>query len=711
MKRALPFWRHWFVFQRGWKRQLSFGLLMALAWPGTAQEVLQSSPEYSREASRLRQAPPQQYNFTRAQLRDVLRFLAEDAGINYMALPESEGDQDKLITFSIEAPPFVALETVANTYGVALLLDQGVWHMRPLDDKQLIGRVYHIKYHTQEQVTAAAMSGGTGGAFGPASSTLGSNVDGSNGISGGLTGGGYYGGYGSGAQMDLQGGPVAHLASDAKELVEAVERILGIPTSGWDANITRKDVTVDDFGRDPMRMPQRTYQTADEQVEKPRVGETKPAVFWNSDTNTLYVIATRQQHQLVERYLESIDRPQPLIAVEVKLFETSKNPSKEFGIDWEETLGDGIPFEFNPATPEGLMLRDGDGSELDPNAMNRWAGYLDWRDPSKSMYPRGAILSGSSVRARIRALLRDTETTSTSYPRVLTQNNREVVIRNVINEPVLGGNTINNTSGSAISSNSIQYLPIGTTINVLPKIMSDGTIKMTLNLQVSSIIGSKIINGNEYPIASSQLFTAPLKVESGYTVAIAGLDQARDAKGGRGVPVLSRIPILGYAFKSTNRSREMKSLMMFITPTVLSNDTEGVGEQPVSVLPVRKSDPKIDPPQIYADGSLVGGLEKLDNAIMWADRQERYLRRMIVENRNDKSTLKDIELLKRVVVALENYLQTEWQKQPDSSQLALQADTLSKLKTRVFSLGRDHWRNSYPNVSGHWSGGAGGTRE
>jgi hypothetical protein len=34
---------------------------------------------------------------------------------------------------------------VANTYGVALIYDGGIWHMRPLDDKQLIGRTYHIK--------------------------------------------------------------------------------------------------------------------------------------------------------------------------------------------------------------------------------------------------------------------------------------------------------------------------------------------------------------------------------------------------------------------------------------------------------------------------------------------------------------------------------------------------------------------------------------
>ena len=44
----------------------------------------------------------------------------------------------------------------------------------------------------------------------------------------------------------------------------------------------------------------------------------------------------------------------------------------------------------------------------------------------------------------------------------------------------------------------------------------------------SDIVGTEVINGNPYPIASSRVYTAPITVESGYTVAISGLDAAEE---------------------------------------------------------------------------------------------------------------------------------------------------------------------------------------
>src|SRR4029079_16222409 len=48
----------------------------------------------------------------------------------------------------------------------------------------------------------------------------------------------------------------------------------------------------------------------------------KPKVIWKSDSNTLYVVATRLQHMWVEGFLAAAARPQPLIAIEIKFFET-----------------------------------------------------------------------------------------------------------------------------------------------------------------------------------------------------------------------------------------------------------------------------------------------------------------------------------------------------------------------------------------------------
>jgi len=291
---------------------------------------------------------------------------------------------------------------------------------------------------------------------------------------------------------------------------------------------------------------------------------------------------------------------------------------------------------------------------------------------------------------------------STSYPRVLTKNNREVVIRNVVNKPVLAASSSTTPGVGGTTTASIQYLPIGTTINVLPKVKSDGTVEMTVSLQLSNIIGSEIIGGNPYPVASSRLYTAPLKVESGYTVAIAGLDEAFDSKEGTGLPVLSKIPLIGNAFKNTQRERSKKTLLMFITPTVLENDTAGVGETPASTMPLRKEDPKVPAPQIYADGSLVGGLEKLPQAILWADRQERYLGQLIAEQRGGPATVKDIALLRRVITALQNYMVAVEKAHPNlADQLAVHEDNLSRIRTRTWQLKCENWRNSYTDFLGH----------
>ncbi|MGI8602005.1 MAG: type II secretion system protein GspD [Verrucomicrobiales bacterium] len=651
-----------------------------------AQLVLQSSPEYQSVASRLRDGKIQEYNFTRAQLRDVLRFLAEDAGVSFMALPESEGDKDKLITFKVNTSPFLALETVANTYGVALIYDNGIWHMRPLDDKQLIGRTYHIKYNSQELVTTVQSGNDPFGPMGRAAQIANMGATDAMGASSASAG---ESAMGASTNINLQGGPIGHLAANADELVKDIKEILGIPTRGFDAITTRNDVTVDDFGKDPMHTPQKTYNTAEEVGEETKDKDSEPAVFWNSDTNNLFIVCTRQQHQLVEAYLSSVDRPQPLIAVEVKFFETTRDPRKQMGVDWSETLDGGIPVNFSQATADGEILPD-------------WNMFLNFDDPSNNKYPEGAVLSTRSANIKIQALLADRQTTSVSYPRVLTQNNREVVIRNVVNKPVLAASASTTPGLGGTTTQTIQYLPIGTTINILPKVLSDGTVALTVNLQLSNIIGSEIIGGNAYPVATSRLYTAPLKVESGYTVAIAGLDEAFDSREGTGVPFLSKIPIIGLAFKNTQRERSKKSLMMFITPTVLSNDTEGISETPQSTLPVRKEDPARRAPQFYPDGTLAGGPAAIGEAVAWADRQERYLRKLIEEHRHSDRTSKDITLLRKVCSALIEYIEREKQAYPsEADRLDLQQWNVQCIKDRALTLRIEKWRNSFSDFLGH----------
>lgn len=96
------------------------------------------------QAAKLRAARPQQYDFSKAILGDVLRYLASDAGLKFISLPDDHPASKKLVTFSLKDSPFTVLETISKANGLMLVLDKGVWHIRPSDDADLISRTYPL---------------------------------------------------------------------------------------------------------------------------------------------------------------------------------------------------------------------------------------------------------------------------------------------------------------------------------------------------------------------------------------------------------------------------------------------------------------------------------------------------------------------------------------------------------------------------------------
>jgi hypothetical protein len=542
--------------------------------------ALLNSPAYEAAAAPLRNAPPRQYNFSKAVLGDVMRLMAEDAQIGFFGLPETNGTADNLVTFTLNASPFSALETLAKANGVALIYDGGIWYLRPANDQELIGRIYEINYNAQELVTKNNQSGGGGGGgtVGGGGAVGGGGGGFGGGGGGGFGGGGFGGGAGA-AGLNLQGAP-DFFVTEPSRILEDVQNILNIPTSGGVANFA-PTASVDNVAQ----LSVGGFQGQPDLVVRQPVaaggavggGETsnQSKVIWNSDSNTLYVVATRQQHQWIEAYLASADRPQPMIAVEVKFIETGRDPSSDLGIDWNGVLGQ-----------NGLQVNLSEASG--PLDLNNVAGYS---------LPT-AVLSYSDLNLKLRAIYNDRKTRMVSYPRMVTLDNREVSFRSVVNQPVLGSSASASLGAGATQTSAVEYLPIGTVINVLPKRMSGDKILLNVSVTVSDIIGTEIINGNPFPIATSRVYTAPLTVQSGFTVAISGLDAARVDENESGVPILGRLPVIGYAFKNRKQDRNRQHLMMLITPVALNHGTEGLTEKPITREPW-KAAPSVHQPVAY----------------------------------------------------------------------------------------------------------------
>jgi len=600
----------------------------------------------NRDASRLRSMPPQSFTFDRSSLRDVLRLLAEDAGIPYVGIPEHSPKAQRLVTFKMTASPFAALEAVCRQNDIKLTYQDGVWFMGVGDanlerarkaeqENELVGVVYQLKYDPVDVVDFR---------------------DGAGGMSGGAAGGGSSA---TTPQLPLQNSQRVFEAK-APRIVNEIRVMLGMKPLeyGDTGQVTDPEATAGTEGQSMMIPPfdgesagaaAEGGAAAGQSLFPVYIPPQKPQVIYNSDTNILWVVATRKQHKWVADYLSRVDKPQDLIAIEVKFFETNKNPQTDFGINWENVLGgDGLTVTGSGAvggSPLGTI--DGSNGAVTFNA------------------PYSAVLNVQQVSLALQAFARDREGSLVQYPRVLTINNREVAITSAENTPINSGvQTVQSGGTSSQPVGTLEYLPTGTQINILPKAVGKSQIALTVAITISSIIDQVPLNlgtgVNQYPVTAERVYNASLQVDSGYTLAVGGLEKSTDLRSTGGVPLLKDIPGVGYLFKNKTRDRSRSNLIIFITPYVITDParTPGISENPESTIPIR---PGVPPPAptFAPDGQLVGGAGALPGAFSWLEYQLKYFRQINKEARDDAKTINDLRGVIERARALSNYLQAQ----------------------------------------------------
>jgi hypothetical protein len=161
---------------------------------------------------------------------------------------------------------------------------------------------------------------------------------------------------------------------------------------------------------------------------------------------------------------------------------------------------------------------------------------------------------------------------------------------------------------------------------------------------------------------------AALQVDPGYTLAVGGLEEASDGLNRNGIPLLQDIPELGYLFSSQGRRQRKRNLIIFITPTVVYNRTEtaGITDIPISTLPQRPgSVPR--PPAFTPDGQLVGGVDAVNEAILWLEYQLKFYQELDRESRVDRNTVEALRGIMRTALMIQAHLPVLAQTRPDQA--------------------------------------------
>jgi general secretion pathway protein D len=118
---------------------------------------------------------------------------------------------------------------------------------------------------------------------------------------------------------------------------------------------------------------------------------------------------------------------------------------------------------------------------------------------------------------------------------------------------------------------TIQYLPVGTTLTITPTINTDGYVNMDV-VQTNNDVSSNLLF--DAPIINQREAQTSVFVRDGQTTVIGGLSDNSSEETTSGIPFLSRLPLLGWLFGNTRTSNRSTELFLFLTPHIVSSDED-----------------------------------------------------------------------------------------------------------------------------------------
>lgn len=284
-------------------------------------------------------------------------------------------------------------------------------------------------------------------------------------------------------------------------------------------------------------------------------------------SNTLIISDTPSNLAKLMPLFDVLDTQTPQVMIEAKFVETTKNPKKDLGIDWSNTLRN------HPVTLGGPPVTGGSGNTALPGDFTVSKGLR----PGTSWIPSTALLDAGQASILFSYLNADSDTELLANPRVVTTDNSKAKIAIATQYPVPQFQFSQQTGGFQISG--FDYKDIGIMLSVLPRINKNEFVTLEVTPEASSSTENASLtsgtgNSVSIPIINTRTATTTVLVKSGNTLAIGGLMRQDVSDSYTKVPLFGDLPGLGALFRSKSLNKTKRDLLIFLTPTIIGPDAQ-----------------------------------------------------------------------------------------------------------------------------------------
>jgi len=280
-----------------------------------------------------------------------------------------------------------------------------------------------------------------------------------------------------------------------------------------------------------------------------------PPVTITSDetNNAVIVFGSPRNFAVVEEALRKLDVPPYQVLIEAAITEVTLTDDLRYGVQWNFQTGD-----------SNFALSQGTGA-----------------NPTRILPGFSYFFSGNDISATLNALEERTNVKVVSAPKLVVLNNQTASLQVGDQVPIQTQSAQSVENPNAPIVNAIEYRDTGVILKVTPRVNASGLVLLDIAQEVSDI-SSRSIQGISSPIISTRRVSTSIAVQDGQVVTLGGLFRDSNSFGKNGLPILSRIPILGgLLFGNQKNVQNRTELLILIKPHVLrtADDARAVTEE------------------------------------------------------------------------------------------------------------------------------------
>ncbi len=302
--------------------------------------------------------------------------------------------------------------------------------------------------------------------------------------------------------------------------------------------------------------------------------KTAPSVIVNAESGLVAVRATGRQHEKVREFLDIIQSAaKRQVMIEATILEVRLSDQYQQGINWSRingngTIGQGLASNGSSTLPLPLSA----------NSTSQGMFTFNYLNPTTRF---------GEIRAAVQLLESFGKVQVLSSPKISVLNNQTALLKVVDNNiffTLKVTPAVTNSSGGVASpatyESKVETVPVGFVMSVTPQISEDDEVTINVRPTITRIVSyvedpnPELARENvvsRVPIIQAREVESVMKVFSGQTAVMGGLMQDSVDNTKEGLPLLSRVPVIGDLFAYRNEGAAKTELVIFLRAVVVKD--------------------------------------------------------------------------------------------------------------------------------------------